>query len=187
MNSDLNTLFKNPPASYRGVPFWSWNNKLDAEQLVRQIGYFEKMGFGGVMLHSRTGLDTDYLGDDFMQCIGASVDRARELGMTAWLYDEDRWPSGYAGGKVTERPEFRARYLMVTRTPYCGQIMKPHNISNSVANRQENGELMARYEIVLENGFLQSYRHLAEGEIISASGFEWFVYLGRVCLLHPLK
>jgi len=175
--SQLADTFKNPPASYRGVPFWSWNNKLDVEQLTRQIGYFQKMGFGGVMVHTRTGLDTKYLGEEFMDCVGASVKRAKELGMTTWLYDEDRWPSGYAGGEVTRHPEFRARYLLLTRTPYCGKKMPPRNTSQSVATRQENGQLMARYEIVLEKGFLRSYRRLAEGETVSAEGFEWFVYL----------
>ena len=173
----LDDTFKNPPACFRGVPFWSWNNKLDVEQLTRQIGYFQKMGFGGVMVHTRTGLDTKYLGEDFMDCVGASVKRAKELGMTTWLYDEDRWPSGYAGGEVTRHPEFRARYLLLTRTPYCGKKMPPRNTSQSVATRQENGQLKARYEIVLDAGFLRSYRRLAEGETVSAEGFELFVYL----------
>ncbi len=31
-----------------------------------------------------------------------------------WLYDEDRWPSGYAGGLATEKPEHGARYLLFT-------------------------------------------------------------------------
>ena len=177
MPNELQTLFKNPPASHRGVPFWSWNNKLDANQLVRQIGHFETMGFGGAMLHSRTGLETDYLGEEFMKCIGACVERVKASGMTAWLYDEDRWPSGYAGGKITQNEAFRARYLLLTRTPYCGKPVPPRNISNSVANRQENGELQARYEVVLENGFLKSYRRLAAGEKAGGGGFEWLAYL----------
>lgn len=176
MQSFVDT-FREPPASFRGVPFWSWNNRLDVEQLTRQIACFHGMGFGGVMIHPRTGLDTKFLGEEFMHCVGACIERAKEFGMTTWLYDEDRWPSGYGGGQVTRRLEYRARYLLLTRTPYCGKRILPHNTSNSVANRQENGELMARYEIVLENGFLRSYRRLAEGETISAEGFEWFVYL----------
>ena len=30
-------LFRNPPAAYRGAPFWSWNNRLDVDQLLRQL------------------------------------------------------------------------------------------------------------------------------------------------------
>lgn len=28
---------KNPPSKYRPIPFWSWNEKLDAEETKRQI------------------------------------------------------------------------------------------------------------------------------------------------------
>ena len=31
--------------------------------------------------------------------------------MEAWLYDEDRWPSGPAGGLVTKNPSYRFRFL----------------------------------------------------------------------------
>ena len=37
---------------------------------------------------------------------------AEKLNMRAWLYDEDRWPSGAAGGLVTKNKEFRIRYLI---------------------------------------------------------------------------
>jgi hypothetical protein len=40
-------LFKNPTSEYRGCPLWSWNNKLDKDQLLRQIDYFHEMGMGG--------------------------------------------------------------------------------------------------------------------------------------------
>ena len=44
------------------------------------------------------------------------IDEAEKNGMHAWLYDEDRWPSGYGGGRVTCRPEFRSRNILIT--PY---------------------------------------------------------------------
>ena len=31
--------------------------------------------------------------------------------MLSWLYDEDTWPSGFAGGLVTKNPVYRKRYL----------------------------------------------------------------------------
>ena len=39
-------LFKNPTSEYRGAPFWSWNCKLENDELLRQIEEFKKMGFG---------------------------------------------------------------------------------------------------------------------------------------------
>jgi hypothetical protein len=68
------------------------------------------MGFGGFHMHSRVGLDTEYLGEEYMDIVKKCVERAKEKGMLAWLYDEDRWPSGAAGGLVTkDEDKFRSR------------------------------------------------------------------------------
>ena len=111
-------LFRNPTKEYRGAPFWSWNCRLDQEELLRQIDILHEMGFGGFHIHVRVGLDTPYLGKEYMDLIAVCAEKARKLGMTLWLYDEDRWPSGTAGGTVTKNPENRVRHLLVTRTPY---------------------------------------------------------------------
>ena len=105
---------KNPPAAFRGAPFWAWNSRLDKKELVRQVGEFARAGFGGVFMHVRYGLETDYLSPEFMDCIKAVVAAARKRKMEAWLYDEDRWPSGFAGGEVTSAPENRIKFLMMT-------------------------------------------------------------------------
>ena len=58
--------FRNPGSEYRGTPFWAWNNKLDREDLVWQIGELKKLGFGGFHMHVRTGMATEYLSDEYM-------------------------------------------------------------------------------------------------------------------------
>ncbi len=105
--------FRNPPKTYREVPFWSWNDTLDPEELRRQIGLMDEAGWGGFFMHSRVGLTTPYMGERWMACVKACVAEARRRGMGAWLYDEDKWPSGAAGGlNVAAYPEFRAQYLI---------------------------------------------------------------------------
>ena len=104
-------LFKTPSAEYRGAPFWAWNDKLENDELCRQIDEFKKMGFGGFNMHPRQGLVTPYLEDEFMDAIKTCVQRAKETGTYAWLYDEDRFPSGFAGGIVTADPELRIKML----------------------------------------------------------------------------
>jgi len=105
--------FAQPGAAYRGKPFWAWNGKLEPDELRRQIRVMQRMGLGGFFMHSRVGLDTDYLSDDWFACVDACIDEAKQLKMEAWLYDEDRWPSGAAGGLVTQDPRYRMRSLMV--------------------------------------------------------------------------
>ena len=116
MPCSLAELFAHPPAAFRGKPFWSWNGRLDRDELRRQAGVFKAMGMGGYFMHSRTGLKTEYLGDEWFECIKACADEAELLGMEAWLYDEDRWPSGSAGGLATADPRFRMKVLRLRVT-----------------------------------------------------------------------
>ena len=109
--------FREPGPAYRGKPFWSWNGRLNKDELIRQIHVLKEMGFGGFFMHSRTGLATEYLGDEWFELTNVCADEAAKLGMEAWLYDEDRWPSGTAGGLVTKRPEFRLKYMKLRTVP----------------------------------------------------------------------
>ena len=111
MKPSLITDFKNPGSDYRGAPFWAWNGKLEPAELRRQIQVMQQMGLGGFFMHSRIGLATPYLSPEWFSCVDACVDEAKKLGMNAWLYDEDRWPSGAAGGLVTKNPKHRMRSL----------------------------------------------------------------------------
>ena len=78
---------------------------------MRQIDVLEDMGFGGFFMHSRTGLQTEYLGEDWFRLTNECADEAKKRGLEAWLDDEDRWPSGIAGGRVTKNPAYRMRSL----------------------------------------------------------------------------
>jgi len=106
--------FQTPGAAFRGKPFWSWNGTLEKTELLRQLRVFKEMGMGGAFMHSRTGLKTEYLGDEWFELINACADECEKLGLEAWLYDEDRWPSGSAGGMATENREFRSKALQLT-------------------------------------------------------------------------
>lgn len=108
---EIKEKFDEPGNAWRGKPFWSWNGELEKEELIRQIHVMKEMGMGGFFMHSRTGLRTEYLGDEWFDLINACADEAEKLGMEAWLYDEDRWPSGLAGGLVTQYPEYRAKLM----------------------------------------------------------------------------
>lgn len=169
-------LFRQPPANYRGAPFWAWNNRLDLAQLLRQMRTFHQMGMGGFHIHARTGLATPYLGDEFMAMVRRCVHAAKAQGLYVWLYDEDRWPSGAVGGLITQDPRYRARHLLLTVWPYHGQPASPQFTSLVHGQRNENGTLLARYQVVLQHGRLVSYRRLAANEAPPANGTVWYAY-----------
>ncbi len=172
-----NELFKNPTSEFRGAPFWAWNCKLDKDELLRQIDVLKEMGFGGAHMHVRTGMATPYLSDEFMDLIRACVDKMKAEEMHAYLYDEDRWPSGAAGGIVTKDPAYRARYLLFTPVPYGANGEKQNTIdSRAVGGRAENGTFVSAYDVELDPaGRLISYRQIGEDE--TAEHEKWYAYL----------
>lgn len=157
-------LFRSPTAEYRGTPFWSWNCKLEEKELLRQIDEFKEMGFGGFHMHCRAGMATDYLGEEFMQLVNSCVKKAKKERMLAWLYDEDRWPSGFAGGIVTRDDAYRARYMVFSPTP--------------PAEDEEVSAMLGRFEVTLTpEGTLASYRLLAKDETTDGEVFWAYVRL----------
>ena len=65
---DLKEQFKNPGKDYRSVPFWSWNDRLSIKELVSQVRDMKEKGIGGFFMHSREGLETPYLREEWLQC-----------------------------------------------------------------------------------------------------------------------
>lgn len=101
----------------RPGPFWSWNDKLDEVELRRQIRMMAEKGWGSYFMHSRVGLVTGYLSDEWFELINACADEAEKTNTFAWLYDEDKWPSGFAGGEVPEKdPAYRSRALVLLKS-----------------------------------------------------------------------
>ena len=97
MKRIINEIKKVAP-EYASIPFWSWNDKLEEEELRRQIRDMKSLGMKGFFMHARGGLLTEYMSDEWFDCVSACMDEAEKLGMEAWAYDENGWPSGFAGG-----------------------------------------------------------------------------------------
>lgn len=153
-------LFKNPTSEFRGAPFWAWNSALCEDVLCEQIDIFKEMGFGGFNMHVRQGLETKYLGEDFFNAVKCCVKKAEENEMLGWLYDEDRWPSGAAGGFVTKVKKHRVKSLAMLSRKLDGAV---HDYHDAI----ENGKLvfLAAFSLdINEDGILTSYRRVGEDE-----------------------
>ena len=180
MDGIFDKKFSSPPNVFRGAPFWAWNGELDKEELIRQIDCFQRMGFGGFFMHSRAGLATEYLGNAFMDCVKMCVEYAKQKDMKAYLYDEDRWPSGAAGGFVTKEKKYRQKRLILSQTeinalPYDRLDCEPKLIGYYDIKFAENGRLLGysfnstndcgtrwyAYEIIApKSGWYNGYTHV---------------------------
>jgi len=97
---ELISLFVDPPAEYRSAPLWVWNKDVSTEDIDRSLRAFKEVGIGGAFIHPRPGLITEYLSDKWFDLVKYSRDLAKELEMKLWIYDENSYPSGFAGGFV---------------------------------------------------------------------------------------
>ncbi|MCM8820715.1 MAG: hypothetical protein NC932_02035 [Candidatus Omnitrophica bacterium] len=104
--------FQNPPVIMRPSPFWAINDRIIPEETARQMDDMLSVGLSGVFFHSRAGLITEYMGKDWFDAIRAVLEVYKRKDGYLWLYDEDKWPSGNAGGYVAAiKDEYRAAYL----------------------------------------------------------------------------
>ena len=105
--------FTDPPSDYHPVVFWSWNEVMEPDEVRRQVRLMKAGRLGGGFIHSRIGLLTDYLGTEWFEAVKAAIEESKKLGFKVYLYDEDKWPSGFAGGLVPlENKVFRMKALV---------------------------------------------------------------------------
>ncbi len=148
--------FKNIDKKYRPVPFWSWNEKLNVAESLRQTALMDEAGMGGYFMHARGGLQTEYMGEEWFENVGACIDECNKRGMHAWAYDENGWPSGFGGGKVNGKGEkYWQKYLRVQPADADRSAIPEHRII------AENEKYCFFYEV---NPF---YVDTLDGEVIA--------------------
>lgn len=173
-------LFKNPTAEYRAAPFWSWNCELDPKLLEKEIDYMKEMGFGGYLMHPRVGMATPYLSEEYMDLVRTCVEKSRQNKMLAWLYDEDKWPSGFAGGLNTKDEENRQKGLFITSFPYNdGTLITDYDKARSTDRLPESKYyFVACFDVLLnEESKLVSYKRITLADEIPDGHEKWFAYL----------
>ena len=112
IESFLHSLNEIDLQQYAPVPFWSWNNKIEKDILLEQIQDMKDVGCGGFIIHARTGLKTEYLSEEWFSLVSFCLQRAKELHLNVWIYDDNGWPSGFAGGKLLQDKKNLAAYLV---------------------------------------------------------------------------
>jgi hypothetical protein len=181
--------FRNPGKIYRPSPFWSWNDELNEEELRWQVREFADKGFGGYFMHSRVGLLTTYLSEEWMRCVRACLEEGKKADLESWLYDEDKWPSGFAGGLVPAKSEkYHNRFLSYEETKVediSGLMDDPavqaiFEVSFSSPREIKSLSRVTSLEEIREEGRLLTYRVK-----IDRSRSNWFNGETYVDLLNP--
>jgi hypothetical protein len=110
--------FAHPPSPARILKIiHSWPDEpASQDQLLRSL---TNQGFGGAVCNVSF---TEYLESAARwQAFQRAASEARNAGLALWLYDEEGYPSGTAGGLVLKNhPEWEARGLLVADTDSAG-------------------------------------------------------------------
>lgn len=157
-------------SDYRAIPFWSWNDRLEKTELINQVRWMKENGFGGYFMHARSGLKTEYLEDEWFDCIEACVDEGEKLSLKSWAYDENGWPSGFVGGKLLENPKNCDKYLTNTIGEYKSDAQVSYLITENELIRVYKGG---------EGEYLNIYIHTAisTADILNPKVVDQFIEL----------
>jgi len=116
--SDIYEGFKNPPAEARPFVRWWWNgNKVEQDELSRELKLLKEAGFGGVEInpiafppHAReTGVKSKvWMSEEWIQLLLHACREAEELDLIADLIVGSGWPFG---GEFLESDEIIQRVI----------------------------------------------------------------------------
>ena len=139
------------------VPFYFLNDSFNADEIKIQLDFMRDTGVGAFFLHVRDGiLDEAYGTETYFKRVKFIVEQAAKRDIKVWLYDEDSFPSGNAGGQIAiEHPELQAYSLIVVK-------IKPEEITNGIA-RKVFGRVrgLFGYAVKNENG-VETSRKIAD-------------------------
>ncbi|MBQ2966983.1 MAG: hypothetical protein IJE10_02530 [Clostridia bacterium] len=178
--------FKNISDKYRPIPFWSWNEKLDTEETRSQIKKMHDVGIGGFFMHARGGLQTEYMGEEWFENVSVSIDEAEKLGMGAWAYDENGWPSGFGNGFVNGHGiDYQQKYLRFEKefthkeTAICqiGDLYFYYDVNPFYVDTLDE-KIIAKFIECTYEPYYQKYKNSIEGFFtdepqVSRNGIPW--------------
>jgi hypothetical protein len=106
-------FFRNPltDPEYSVSGFWFWNDLITDEKTTEQLNMMKRIGANEPVVHSRFGLQNEYLSQDWFDRIKSVIEVCRKNDQRIWLYDEDNWPSGNCSWTITKEERYREHYL----------------------------------------------------------------------------
>jgi len=112
---DVAANFKTPPHEYGAIqPFLSWNGPDAKERMGRIVQDLDRLSANGIfIINMSPGRGAPgYLTPEHIAQVKFVVAEVKKRGMKMWIQDECDYPSGFAGGLVSQRyPELTMQGL----------------------------------------------------------------------------
>jgi hypothetical protein len=106
-------FFKDPTVDpdYSVSAFWFWNDLITDDKTAEQLHMMHRIHVDQPVIHSRFGLQNQYLSEDWFDRIQNAIDICKVNKQRIWLYDENNWPSGNCSWTITKDEKYREHYL----------------------------------------------------------------------------
>ena len=160
----------NDPARFIYPLLWLRGEDNETEDVIRnEIRIMYEAGSAGFVVESRP--HKDYLGNGWWRDLGICVDEAKKSGMKIWIFDEEYYPSGIAGGRVLQKnpDQYRMRVL-VHHSDLVGagqryRVKEPGNNDGTITVKPDD---VSDWEEILS---IWAYPINGEGQIVFDGGF----------------
>lgn len=143
VDGDFYKNFVTPPNQSKPFYRWWWNgNRVTKEEVIRELEIMKSAGAGGVeinpiamnpALKNPTGKALDWLSDEWIDVLKASIQKGNELGMISDMIIGTGWPFG---GKFLDDNETIQGFDL-----YTEKISGPANYSFKKENIKEGAEI----------------------------------------------
>ena len=180
-SQEVKQLLAHPPREYSSAPLWVWNDMLTDEEVVSTMEDLASQHVKQVFVHPRPGLMTPYLSEEWFRLWKLALKTAERLDMNVWIYDENSYPSGFAGGWVPElMPESVGRGLVVKQVKRAQEI-DPNALAvfRLEADRYENVTQVSKEQKSLPDGQYLVF------SLVRAGPSPWHGGRAYVDLLYP--
>ena len=87
------------------MPFVAVTGKPTETEVRAKVAAIHAQRIESFLIYARSGLELEYMGEEWLKVCEWFCDEAEKRGMKVWLYDEYNWPSGSCKGRVTKENE----------------------------------------------------------------------------------
>ena len=110
--AELAHNFAVPPSAYSSQVTWGWNGVITREVIARDLDKLLAMNIHQAWVEPGRNPEAPYLSPAYFENVKIAVEEAKKRDMHLWFDDDGGYPSGFAGGKITnERPDLRMKAL----------------------------------------------------------------------------
>ena len=199
--SEVAANFKAPPREYGAIqPFQSWNGADPQEVRGRIVRDLDRLSANGIFIINlspgrRSPGEGKYLSPEHMDQVKFTVAELAKRNMRMWIQDESDYPSGFAGGYISERyPELGMQDIIADITVHVapGQTLTMPVPSNTLAimalESDANQQVEKVIPIPVPADLQLKYLTPAEGSTPNEPRHSWqVVFVRHVYLSSPTR